>query len=77
MENVMGAAISQRSPSFSTPMALSDRTLSNKTTSEKADLARSFSQSQTSAGPKFSSQQLVSLCTARKSFAKIHHLRYS
>lgn len=73
----MGAAIAQRSPSFSTPMALSDHTLSNKTTSENTDLAQSFSQSQTSAGPKFSIQQLVSLCTARKSFAKIHQLRYS
>lgn len=71
MESVTGTAIPQQSPSFSTLMALPDCTLSNKAPSEKADLARSFSKSQTLVATKFITiQQLVCLHTARESFTK-------
>lgn len=41
MENGMGPAISQQSPSFSAPMALLDCTLGDKATCQKADLDQS------------------------------------
>lgn len=53
-------------------MVLPDCTLSNKTTSGKADLAQSFSKSQTLLAPKFITiQQLVCLHKARKSCMKL------
>lgn len=71
MENITGAAISQPSPSFSSLTVLPDGTLGNKTTSKKAALAQSYSESQTLVAPKFITiQQLVCLRTARKSFMK-------
>lgn len=75
MENVMGGAISQRSPSFSTLMVLSVCTLGNKTTSEKADLAQSFSKSQTLVAPKFNHRPAAGLFAySKEKLHEDHHL---
>lgn len=64
-----GAAICQRSPSFSTLRARPDCTLGNKTTSKKADRAQSFTKRQTLVAPRVVTiQQLLCLHPARTSF---------